>query len=56
MLESEFGHGANFIFLIDLEQKHESKDTIKRHLNPIKRIYPKIVVSADFKKIKRTHT
>jgi hypothetical protein len=56
ILKSEFGHGANFTFLIDLEKKHESKDTIKRHLNPNKRNYPKMIVTATFKKIKRSFT
>jgi hypothetical protein len=33
-----------------------SKETIKRHLNPIKKIYAKMIITAEIKKIKRTFT
>ena len=42
MLVSEKGKGANFIFVIELEQLQKDKVGIKRSLNPAKNTYPKI--------------
>ena len=44
MLESEYGQGACFTFVIDLEERNDEESGIRRLLNPISRIYPKILV------------
>ena len=52
-LDSEFGHGACFTFVIDLEERNDEESAIKRNLNPIKRMYPKIIVSEKLVKLEQ---
>jgi hypothetical protein len=48
------GIGSTFTFVIDLEKKSNDQNTIKRHLNPVKKCYQKIMIKANQKrKIKR---
>ena len=44
LLESEFEIGSTFTCLFDLKKKTEGQSKIKRHLNPVKKNYQKLVV------------
>jgi signal transduction histidine kinase len=44
VLESELGQGATFTFVINLDQKSVREVAIKRYMNPVKKVYPKIVI------------
>ena len=44
MLDSEWEVGSTFTLVIDLDRKTDGDNTIKRHLNPMKKVYPKIIV------------
>lgn len=43
MLDSEYGNGASFTFVVDLFPMGENQNLVKRHLNPRRKAYPKIV-------------
>ena len=44
ILDSEWERGSTFTLVIDLAKRTDGENTVKRHLNQDRKIYPKIVV------------
>ena len=42
--KSKAGQGSNFIFIVALRPAMKNKNFLNRILNPVKRIYPKLLV------------